>query len=70
MRPKSEIEKPAAFLMLNHTTSWVNQQRFSVLAKTLQRKHVDGLLNIKELTKILSAKNLQTFTHLLVDVGN
>jgi hypothetical protein len=58
----------APFLMLNHSSSIQNNQRFNQLKNTFIEKEFDGLNNIENLTRINQVELYSTFTHLLVSV--
>jgi hypothetical protein len=66
MRPNLENNSYAPFLMLNHSRSTQNNQRFNQLTKTFIEKELDGLNNIENLTRVNQVEFYSTFTHLLV----
>ena len=58
------------YLMLDHSKSIENKDRFKLLSTSLVNQNNDGLSNINNLTKIVSVTLYQTFTHLKIEIGN
>ncbi len=68
MRPVIN-ESLVPFVMLKHSKSKLNDNRYKLLSNSLILQKEDGLSNINKLTTILNVNFYRTFTHLYVDVG-
>ena len=54
--------------MQQHKPSVKNEKRWELIMTATDRMDHDGLINIKQVSKVISIKEFYKFTHILADV--